>query len=755
MADLDPERLRAPGRALVLRFGPVGAILLLQAVAFPVPAGIWVKGAIVGGLTALVALGMALTWRSNRVVSFAQGDLGMAPVVLVHLLIVSWGWSWWVAVPSGLVVAALLGAVVELAVIRRFRKAPHLLLTVATIGLAQVLGGIALALPELFNETVLAPRIDPPFTFTFNIGRIVFTQSELLAMIAVPVVVALLALLLQRSHIGLAARAAADSADRASLVGIPVGRVQTAVWSFAAVLAFVAVLLRAGVLGLPIGTALSLGVLLRALTALLIGRLTDLPVIAATAVALGVLELGVAFNASSPTVLDPILAAVVAGGLLLRGLNQRRGSRADGDATAWRNADEVRPIPDVLARLPVVRLVRTGGIAVLVAIGIALPYLLPVDKSLKSSAVLIYALLGLSIVVVTGWAGQVSLGQVALFAVGAAVGAKATDAWDLDLLLALAVGGIAAAVVAVVIGAPALRLRGLELSVITLAAAIAITSWVLNDRFFSWVPNGRRIERPPLLGRFDISSATAIHHLSLALLLLGLLALRGIRTSRTGRALLATRDNERGAQAYGLSPLRLRLTAFALSGGLAGVAGAMFAHHQQSFGTQPYDPGQNFAIFTMVVLGGVGSPMGAVLGAVWLQGIRWFLPGEWQLLASGAGVLFVLLIVPSGLGGLVLRLRDMWLGRVGTRARLDVPGFTAPATGATDGPEPVDLESAPIVAEIAPDPVATDGGVPAGASEVAEAVVASAASDLAEAGASAATDPPRPVRHSPLRGQLS
>jgi branched-chain amino acid transport system permease protein len=684
---------RRAGRT-ALRFAPVAAILALQLIVFPVPAGVWTKGAIVGGLTALIALGMALTWRSNGVVSFAQGDMGMAPVVLVHLLIVSWGWSWYVAVPAGLVVAALLGAVVEIAVIRRFRRAPRLLLTVATIGLAQVLAGVAMALPRLFDEVVLAPRIEPPFKMSFSIGHTVFTASEVLALISVPLAVGLLALLLQRSNVGLAARAAADSADRASLLGIPVGRVQTAVWSVAAVLAFVAVLLRAGVLGLPIGAALSLGVLLRALTALLVGRLTDLPVIAATAVALGVLELAVAFNASSPVVLDPILAGVVAIALLLRGASSRRGVRtADDDATSWRGTDDVRPIPDAIARLTPVRLVRTGGIAVLVAIAIALPYLLPVDRSLKSSALLIYALLGCSVVVLTGWAGQVSLGQVALFAIGAAVGAKATMDWHLDLLLALVVAGAAGAVAAVVIGFPALRLRGLELAVVTLAAAIATTSWLLNPRFFGWVPHSR-VARPPLLGRFDISSPVAIHHLSLALLLLGLLALRGIRSSRTGRALLALRDNERGAQAYGLSPLRLRLTAFALSGAIAGVAGAMFAHHQQAFGSQPYAPVQNLTIFTMVVLGGVATPMGAVLGAVWLQGTRWFLPGEWQLLASGAGVLAVLLIVPSGLGGLVVRIRDAWLGRVATTHGLDVPGFTTHAIAAA--PTPIAGSQSPV-----------------------------------------------------------
>lgn len=702
MAAMETMALQERARAVALRFAPVAAIIALQMIVFPVPAGVWVKGAIVGGLTALVALGMALTWRSNGVVSFAQGDMGMAPVVLVHLLIVSWGWSWYLAVPAGLLTAALLGGLVEVAIIRRFRKAPRLLLTVATIGLSQVLAGVAVLLPNLFDEMVLAPRIEPPFEISFNIGATVFSASELLALIAVPVVAAGLALLLQRSDVGLAARASADSADRASLAGIPVGRIQTMVWSTAAVLAFVAVLLRAGVLGLPIGATLSLGVLLRALTALLVGRLTDLPVIAGTAVALGVLELSVAFNASSPVVLDPILAGVVAVALLLRGFGAKHKRTADSDATSWRSADEVRPVPRVLSTLPIVRLVRGGSIAIVLAVAVALPYLLPVDRSLKSSALIIYALLGLSIVVLTGWAGQVSLGQVALFAIGAAVGAKATMDWNLDLLLAFLVAGVAGAAAAVIVGFPALRVRGLELAVVTLAASIAATSWLLNPRFFDWVPESR-VERPDLLGRFSIESPEAIHHLSLALLVGGLLVLRGIRSSRTGRAMLALRDNERGAQAYGLSPLRLRLTAFALSGGIAGVAGAMFAHHQQAFGSQPFSPEQNFTIFTMVVLGGVGSPIGAVLGALWLQGTRWFLPGEWQMLASGAGVLAILLILPSGIGGLFVRLRDMWLGRVATSRGLDVPGFTAPGVAPANTAAP-----------------------------------------------NAATDPPRQVRHSPL-----
>src|SRR3546814_852698 len=134
-----------------------------------------------------------------------------------------------------------------------------------------------------------------------------------------------LALFLQRSRLGVAIRGSADRADRAALLGVPVKRLQMLVWGVAGVLAFAATFLRAGMLGLPLGAGLSLGLLLRSLTALLLGRLTRLPVIAAAAVALGVLELGVDWNQNSELPLlgiqcppvDAVLAAVILVSLLV------------------------------------------------------------------------------------------------------------------------------------------------------------------------------------------------------------------------------------------------------------------------------------------------------------------------------------------------------------------------------------------------------------------------------------------------------
>jgi branched-chain amino acid transport system permease protein len=198
-----------------------------------------------------------------------------------------------------------------------------------------------------------------------------------------------------------------------------------------------------------------------------------------------------------------------------------------------------------------------------------------------------------------------------------------------------------------------------------------------------------------LFGRIDINSPTAIYYLVLAVLAICLFGLRGIRESRTGRALIAMRDNERGAQAFGLNATRTRLVAFALSGALASLAGCLFVHHQQAIGIQPYEPFENLIVFTMVIIGGVTVPIGAVLGALYLQGTQWFLPTEWQGIASGVGVLAILLVLPGGLGGLLYRLRDRWLARVATSHAIDAPGLATAAPTADD----IDPSEIPLAEE--------------------------------------------------------
>jgi branched-chain amino acid transport system permease protein len=654
------------------------AVVVVQLVLYPAPAGQWARGAIIGGLSALVALGMALIYRSNRILNFAQGDLGTVPVVGVILLVTSAGLPYFLAAAIGLVGAVVLGAVVELAIIRRFFRAPRLVLTVATIGISQLLTGLAAVMPGWWHITLLAPRLSAPFQFHFQINPIIFGANDLLAVITVPLAAVLLALFLTRTKVGIAIRASADSDERASLLGIPVKRLQTVVWIVATVLAFTATFLRAGILGLPVGPALSYGTLLRAFAALLLGGMVDLPAVAASAVALGILEFGITWNAKNPSIVDPILALVIAVALVVRRQDARRVGTED--VSSWRTAAAARPIPPELRDLPEIRLAKYGAVVLLIVGLVALPNFLAVDASLRASAVIIYAILAVSVVVLTGWAGQVSLAQVAFFAIGAAVGGKATSAWHLDLSVACVLSAAVGGALSLIVGLPALRIKGLLLAASTFGFALATTSYFLNPSFFGWMPQDR-IARPPLFGRIGIDSPTRIYFVALVGLGLVLGALHGIRRSRTGRVMLAIRENERAAQTYGVNVVRTKLLAFALAGAIAAFAGCLFVHHQQAFGTTPYDPGENLVVFTMAVIGGVASVSGAVLGALYIKGTEWFLPATWQFLASGIGILIVLMVLPAGLGGLFVQLRDEGLKAVARRRKLVVPSLLADEAG--------------------------------------------------------------------------
>ena len=655
--------------AALRSYGPAIAIVAVQQIFFPAPAGIVVRGLVVGGLTAMVALGMALVYRANRIINFAQADLGLAPTILAFLLIDQSGLPYLVAAVVGLAAAVALGATTERVVIRRFAHSPRLLVTVATIGLSQVLVAVALLLPRLWDLDVVAGRIAPPFDATRQIGAITFDANDLLGLVVTPIVLVAVNVFLRRSDAGTAIRASADSADRAALLGVPVARLQTLVWSVAGALAFVAVFLRSGILDVPSTTttsALGFGVLLRALVALLLGRLTDLPGVTSAAVALGVLELGIGWS-HDVSLIDPVLGLVVLVAVVWR---RREVGRVDlADAAAWKAADEIRPVPAVLARVGGARAARWGVFGLAGAVALALPAVLSGDQEFKAAAVLVYAVLGLSLVLLAGWGGIVSLGQVAFFAIGAAVTGFVVSEWGADLFGGLVIAMVVGAAVAALVGIPALRLRGLYLAVTTFAFALATTSYLLEHDRFGWVPDAR-IERAPLLGGLEV-------------VLRGRRVLPGARRVRAGRpgpagcADQPLRPGSRGACATTRRPQSR--TPSTRSGSawwrsacrapIAALAGGLFVHHERAFDTSSYSALENLVVLTMVVIGGMTSVAGALLGALALLGSRWFLDPEWQFLASGLGVLLILLLAPGGLAGLAYRARDGWLRRVARRRR--------------------------------------------------------------------------------------
>jgi branched-chain amino acid transport system permease protein len=681
---VEPSSTTVVGARLWRTFGPAAVVLVVQLGVFRVnpltQPGLYLYGAIVGLMVALVAVGMALVYRANHVLNFAQAELGLLPTV-VALALVSWsGVAPLVAFGLGLLLAVVLGGVVDLLVVRRFARASRLILTVATIGVAQLLALGALAAPGLWGRAPVSLSPVQPFDASITLEPIVFGANHLVALAVAPVVLGGVISFLHRTDTGVAIRAAAERRDRAGLLGVPVKRVQTTVWCLAAAMSFIGVFLRAGIAGVPVAVedgfgATSFGALLAALAALCLGRFTQLGTIAASAVAVGVVEQVVVWsNGDDPALVYPVLAVIILASMVL----QRPGrSRAETDtSSSWQATDEARPTPSELRDLPQVQLAAWW-----------LPEwgVMSSGRLVLASAVVVFAVIGISIVLLTGWAGQVSLGQMGFVGTGAAVGAVATGRWGLDLSAALPLAATAGAAVALVVGLPALRVRGLFLAVTTLAFTITASAYLLSPQYFTWVPTGR-VERPPLFGVIDLDAQSAMYRLCVVALVAVVVAMTGIRRSRTGRAMLALRENERGAQAFGIDVTRTKLTAFALSGALAAGAGCLLVHVTQRFDAADYGALPSVTAFTATVVGGVGSLAGGILGALFERGGTWFLRGYWRLLPSAVGVLVVLLAFPRGLSGLLFSWRDRWLASLARRRGIEVPslGVGAPVLDLDD-----------------------------------------------------------------------
>lgn len=639
------------------------ALIVVQQLLFPAPAGSLLAGVVLGLMTCLVSLGMFLVYRANRVLNFASGELGLLPAVLAVMLIVESGLSWYLSLGIGLVASAVLGVAVEFLIIRRFFASPRLVVTVATIGVAQLLAVAGLFLPGWWGTKVQSQRIDAPFDIDFEIGSRTFNANHVVAMVLAPIAIIAVGALLRYTRIGIAIRASAEMPARAAMLGIPVKGLQSVVWSIATVLGFLALFIRSGVYGLPVGGALGLLLLLRALAALTLGRLVHLPTILATSLALGVLQEAVVWNSNSTEAdakMGALTGAVIVVGLLMR---RDRGVRSEIDAASWQNVGEVRPIAKLYRHLPLVRIGRPVGIAAIAIFFLVFPNLFGTTVVVRMGLIFLFAIIFISLGVLTGWAGQLSLGQMAFASVGGATGAWLTQRWHWDFTLATLAAGCVGALVSLVVGIPALRLRGAYLAVTTLAFAITVSQYMLNPDFFDWVPTGR-VERNPIFGVIDWSSSRAIYYVSLIAMLLAFIAVKGIRNSRTGRVLIALRDNEAAVESYGVSPVRAKLTAFAISGFLASFAGAIMTHHQQAFAAD--SPEFNLLVFSGAVVGGLGSVLGAFLGSLYFNGSWFWLKGGWRLLATGIGVLGVLLVAPAGLTGLWYDLRDLtlrWFGK--------------------------------------------------------------------------------------------
>jgi ABC-type branched-subunit amino acid transport system ATPase component/ABC-type branched-subunit amino acid transport system permease subunit len=425
-------------------------------------------------------------------------------------------------------------------------------------------------------------------------------------------------------------------------------------------------------------------VLLPALAAAVVARMESLPVALGAGIGLGIIEQVARWNTSgSPSFVDALFLVVIVLALLIPSAG--RSAVRDGVTSSWTAVGSIRPIPEQLRRLPEVRGTVVGGVALLAVLAVVVPQTWSASNQLLAAFALVWAMVGVSLVILTGWGGNISLGQFGLVGVGALVAGNLIADQNLDLIFVLALAGAAGAAVALVIGLPALRIGSLFLAVTTIAFAVALDSYVLNvNNFPDLVPSN--VSRSMLFGRYDLEDQYAMYVLCLAVLAVWIAVALGLRKARTGRTLMATRDNERAAAAAGVEPTRVKLGGFVIAGTIAGVAGALHVQLLHSLSPGSYPVSDSITVFSTAVIGGLSSVSGAVGGVLvfkYLETVQAL--GDVRLILTGAGLLFVLYALPGGLSQLFGNVRDRLLALVARRRGIDLVAPSADGTMAVLG----------------------------------------------------------------------
>lgn len=650
------------------------------------------NGLVTGMSYGVLAVGLVLVYRSARVINFAQGEMGAFGAALLALLVINWNVPFLVALGAVLVVGAVLGAVLELVVVRRLFRAPRVILFVATIGAAQLIFLLQFLLPGLDRFG----RYPTPFDWSHQVGNVLVRSEHLLILVIVPAMTLGLAFFLERTRWGTAVRASAANPDAARVSAISVKRMSTLVWTLAGLLATVTAVLIAPLRTSSAVATIALGpsLLLRALAAALIGRMTSMPVALVAGIVIGVVEALLFFNYPAQTgLIDAVLFVVV----LLAVLVMARTSKGEDRTGSWSFAPPTRPVPDRLRDLWVVR--NANRIAAGLALAFAL--LLPVffdtaSRHFLYSRMLLFAIVALSLTVLTGWSGQLSLGQFAFVGLGAMT-TTALVSNGVPFELAVPIATVVTVIAALVVGAPALRVRGLFLAVTTLAFAVMTTQWLLRLDVMNGGNAVVTMRRPRWGDSFSLVPQRTYYYLCLAVLVVMIILALRIRRSGLGRSMLAVRDNPESAAAFTISPTRIKLTAFGVAGGMAGLSGALLAGLLQTFGTDAFPAQESLQVVAVAVIGGLSSVAGAVIGAVWVIGLPAFFDNaeEARLLTSGAGLLILLLYFPGGFVELIYRARDACYEMLARRlpdrpVRKDVEA-PVPVTVRADRQAPLDL----------------------------------------------------------------
>jgi ABC-type branched-subunit amino acid transport system ATPase component/branched-subunit amino acid ABC-type transport system permease component len=653
-----------------------------------------------GAVFGVLALALVVTYRSSGVINFASGSIALYGaytfgflwrdgdlMVLIPGLPTKVGlggpWPMLLAILASLVICGLLGLVLYLLIFRPLRNSPPLASAVASLGILVVIQQMVVI--RVGTRPITVPHMFPKARWTLW-GEVTVSQERFWFAVTILIVSGALAAMYRFTRFGIATAAVAESEKGAVVTGIRPQRIAAANWVISGAVAGLA-----GVLISPITASTPIVYTLfivPALAAAVVGRFQAL--FPAVLMGLGVGLLGADVEAwklqhtwvpaagvpeTIPLVI--ILIALIASGRVL----PQRGSL----------------IRQTLGRAPRPRNILTPT---LIGFGLGAAGLLLTHGTWRASFIMtfIFGIIALSLVVVTGYAGQVSLAQLALAGTSAFSLSTFTESWNIPFPIAPLMAALVATVIGVVTGLPAVRVRGLTLGIVTLSLAYAIEAfWFRNPDFVR--EGGKVVPAPKLFGwNLGIGTGTDFPRLRFGFMVLAVLTAAAVgvamlRRSRLGSAMLAMRANERSAAAAGIDVVRVKLTSFAIASFIAGLGGALLAYRQGRVTFDSFAALRGLTLFGAVYLAGITSVSGGLLagvtaanGVAFVAMDRWLSFGDWYPVITGVLLIFTVIMNPEGIVGPIHQAVAKRRGAKRPVATLETsPGLTTVEDGPGDG----------------------------------------------------------------------
>ncbi len=653
-----------------------------------------------GAVFAALAMSLVVTYRSSGVLNFATGAQALyasytyallrtgrllVPIPGVTPISVGGPVAFVPAVVITLCIQALLGILLYVAVFRPLRHQRAVAKAVASLGVMGLL--TALVNLQVGSQQVLVAPIFPQSTYT--IGNIRIPADRFWFAVTIVGVALLLGAVYRFTPFGLATRASAESEIGALVTGLSPENIALRNWAISGTVAGLAGILIGPLVPLIPGSYTLF--IVPALAAAVVGRLYSLTPAVASGLLLGALEsVAVYLNSrypSFPSGAGQVLPlAMVLAVLLYRG----------------------RPLPTrgqllqpTLGKAP-----RPRHMVWPIVVGVPLAVLLLVvlRQSFRDAFILslILSTLGLSLVVVTGYVGQISLAQLTLAGVAGFLLSTFAHTWGIPFPVAPLLAALAATVVGVAFGLPALRIRGLFVAIVTLALAVAVEAVWFQNNSLDGSSGGEPIPDPRLFGiDLGIGSGLGFPRIAFGLLCLFVLVVVAIgvaklRVSRLGSAMLAVRANERSAAAAGVNVVRVKLIGFAIGAFIAGISGCLMAYMQTNVTFDTFDALVGLLFFSTVFVAGITSVSGAILAGLGASGGILFVAtnhvvsfGNWYGILLGIGVIQTVIFNPEGAIGPMITSAERIRRRIWPASSIvSAPApVTTPATAPAPAPK--------------------------------------------------------------------